>query len=142
MAVLSGLGDSQSRLSWLVERARRLPGLAPEDRVDANRVQGCQARVWLKAERAAGRWTFRVDSDAATLKALGSLLGELAGGSPDGAGRTELETLERLGLLRHLAPSRKATVLRIAETLGRIGAGVPGLAALSAPCGTAAGDAG
>lgn len=121
LETLRSLGDSQRRFSWLLERARGLPGLPAEDRVDANRIQGCQTRLWLKVEVVVGARRVSVDSDAVTLKALGGLLCELAasrsfggeGVSPGGL----MAVLARLGLLRHVAPSRRAALDRVAEKI-------------------------
>lgn len=120
MAALQALGDPQRRLAWLVERARHRPPFPAEHRTEANRIHGCQARVWLRRRRVGGLWSFELDSDAATLKALGGLLCELASGqSASEPPNLDLQSLGRLDILRNLAPSRRATVLRIADQICR-----------------------
>ena len=55
--------NSQERLTAVVDRARRLPPLPSELRIDANRVQGCISQVWLVPELRDGRGHFRCDAD-------------------------------------------------------------------------------
>lgn len=117
-AVLGLLTDPQARFSWLVDWARHQPSIPVQDRIDRHRVSGCQVRLWWIPELREGRCWFRTDSDAVSLKALTGFL------SQHYAGRTPLEViqgerapLERLGLLRHLADNRRATVLRVEDLI-------------------------
>jgi cysteine desulfuration protein SufE len=119
--------DPQSRLSLAVERARSRPALPPEDRRTEWLVPGCQVRLWLVPEFRGGRCRYRVDSDAMTLKALAGLLAEVYSGFPP----SEIlalpaDFLDELGLLRQLAESRRATVLRVADLIREHAAGCGG----------------
>ena len=118
LAPLRALRDPQSRLAWSVAQAQhRLP--LPDDlRLDQFRVEGCLVRIWLVPEFANGVCTFRTDSDAVSLKALSGLLCDYySGDSPEGIVRHPPEFLQQLGLLRHLAENRRATVVRIGEKI-------------------------
>lgn len=110
--------DPQSRLSLAVERARQRPPLPAELRRDEFLVPGCQVRLWLVPGFVDGRCRYATDSDAATLKALTGLLAEVYGGlTPDEVLACPPDFLEDLGLLRQLAESRRATVLRVAQLI-------------------------
>lgn len=118
LAALLPLRDPQARFAWAVEQARRRPPLAEELRVDANRVEGCQVRLWFVAEFVDGRCRFRTDSDAVTLKAITGLLCDLGSAStPTEIVAHDFAFLEQLGLLRQLAENRRATVLRVADQI-------------------------
>jgi len=105
-------------LSWLVDWARRQPALAPELRRDEYRVPGCQVRLWWIAESRGGRCWFCSDSDAVSLRALtGFLAHHYSGKTPEEILKGSPAPLERLGLLRHLADNRRATVLRVEAQL-------------------------
>ncbi len=113
-ARLRALSDPQARFGCLVDQARSRPPLPDSRRLDAYRVPGCQVRLWLVPEFDQGRCRFACDSDAITLRALVGLLCELADGLPPAeAARLDAGFLEELGLLRQLAESRRATILRV-----------------------------
>lgn len=118
VAELQRLRDPQARFAWAVERARRRPHLPDDLRRDEYRVEGCQVRLWFVPEYREGRCGFLTDSDAATLRAMSGLLCDLAhGASPAELVSWQPDFLERLGLLRQLADSRRATVGRIGEKI-------------------------
>ena len=116
VAALSALRDPQARLSWLVEWARHQPSLPAELRLDRHRVEGCQVRVWWIAELRDGHCEFQTDSDAVTLKALAGFLAQYySGRRPSEIVAGPRSPLERLGLYRQLAESRRATLQRIED---------------------------
>ncbi len=116
------LRDPQARFAWTVEQARRRPPLPDALRTDVYRVEGCQVRLWWIPEWRDGRGWFQTDSDALTLRAMSGLLCDLASGATAEELRSwQPEFLERLGLLRQLAESRRATVWRVAEKIRTFG---------------------
>ena len=117
-AALAAIRDPQARLAWAVEQARRRPHLPDPLRCDAHRVQGCQVRLWLVQEFREGRCWFQTDSDAVTLRALVGKLCQLANGATPGElAAFDADVLQQAGLLRQLAESRRATVLRVADQM-------------------------
>ena len=62
------------RYQYLIDLGRRLPGLAPSERVEKNRIRGCQSQVWMVAERKGDRLHFRAVSDAAIVSGLIAIL--------------------------------------------------------------------
>ena len=118
IAALTRIRDPQSRFAWLVERARERPLLPDALRTDAHRVEGCLVRIWFVPEIQDGRCVFQTDSDAVTLRALAGLWCALASGAtPAELSRWQPDFFERLGLMRQLAESRRATVLRIGDQI-------------------------
>ena len=113
-AMLTRLRDPQSRFAWLVERMRERPHLPDEFRVDANRVSGCQVRLWFVPELREGRCWFRTDSDAVTLRAvIGFWCDVASGATPAELREWHPHFFERLGVMRQMAENRQATVLRV-----------------------------
>ena len=110
--------DWEDRYRYLMDLGRELPPLAPEEMVEANRVSGCQSRVWLLPRVEEGRLFFRAGSDAAFVQGLlALLLRVLNGRSPAEILGTEADFLTRLGLGEHLSLSRRNGVMAV---LGRI----------------------
>jgi cysteine desulfuration protein SufE len=115
---LRALRDPQARFGFLVERARTQPPLPDTLRLDVHRVAGCQVRLWLVPEFEDGCCRFCCDSDAVTLRAFVGALCELTDALPPAEVlRLDAAFLEELGLLRQLAESRRATILRVAEQI-------------------------
>lgn len=99
--------DWQDRYEHLIELGKDLPLIAPENKVDANLVRGCQSRVWLNAEQQNDSIHFTADSDAMITKGIVALLvrvyndrspQEILGGST--------EFIDKIGLREHLSPNR------------------------------------
>jgi cysteine desulfuration protein SufE len=118
LAPLLQISDLQARLARLVEEARRRPPLPPALRSEANRVEGCLVRVWFVAEFREGQCHFQCDSDAVSLKAVGSLLCELySGHTPAEILAAPKGVLEQLHILHQLAENRQRTIARIEEKI-------------------------
>ncbi|MGE6244332.1 SufE family protein [Ectopseudomonas guguanensis] len=98
----------EQRARLLMQWGERLVPLSDAERIDENRVHGCESLVWLVAERRDGRLHFRARSDARLLRGLLAVLLVRVEGLP----RAELVSVdlvdwfEQLGLQRQLSPSR------------------------------------
>lgn len=69
------LGEWDERLKHVMDLGAALPPLREEDRVDANKVRGCAAQVWLATRTLPdGRLAFSADSDSAISKGNVALL--------------------------------------------------------------------
>ena len=110
--------DWEDRYRYLMELGRELKPLAPEEMVEANRVSGCQSRVWLVAGMDAGRLRLRAASDAAFVQGILALLLRVYDGrTAEEVLATGPDFLNRLGLGEALSMSRRngamAVVARI-----------------------------
>ena len=102
------LGDWEGRIEYVIDLGKRLDPLTEADRIEANKVPGCAAQVWLASEAKSGRLWFRADSDSALSKGNVALLLKLY------SGRTPREilgfdaraALDRLGLPQALTRQR------------------------------------
>ncbi|MCX2896884.1 SufE family protein [Pseudomonas mandelii] len=98
----------EQRARLLMQWGDRLPALNDEDKVDANRVHGCESQVWLVGALQDGHWQFTASSDARLIRGLVALL--LA--RVNGLSASELKQVDlpdwfnQLGLSRQLSPSR------------------------------------
>lgn len=104
------LGDWEERFGYLIDLGKKLPELAEQDRVEANRVHGCQASVWLKADLGEeGRLQIRAVSDAHLVNGLIAVMLSLFDGTlPEQARATDAKAVvEGLGLDQHLSPTRR-----------------------------------
>lgn len=127
---LSHLRDSQERLTWLVEEARKRPMLDVSLRTDANRVEGCMARLWLTGEFRNGKCYYQSESDSLIVKAVAGLLCEFySGHTPAEILGHPPDFLVKLGITQHLTPNRRNGLSRVWERIRSFAASQPMVAA-------------
>jgi len=105
------LDDWEERYRYIIELGRKLSGLDPEAKIEANRVQGCTSQVWLTCSvnpEKPARLNFEADSDAHIVRGLiGIVLALYSGKQVDEIVELDARPLfEKLGLQSHLTPSR------------------------------------
>jgi cysteine desulfuration protein SufE len=98
----------EQRARLLMQWGDRLPPLSDVDKVDANRVHGCESQVWLLGSLSDGHWQFAASSDARLIRGLVALLlARVNGLSADELQQVDLpDWFNQLGLSRQLSPSR------------------------------------
>ncbi|MCE1114109.1 MULTISPECIES: SufE family protein [Pseudomonas] len=98
----------EQRARLLMQWGGRLQPLDDSEKIEANRVHGCESLVWLVAAQDNGQWRFKAGSDARLLRGLLALLLVRV----QGLNSAELSALAlgewftQLGLERQLSPSR------------------------------------
>lgn len=101
--------DWRERIEYVLDLGKHL-GPFPEDhRVDGNKVKGCQSQVWMVADQDEARGTLRIqaDSDAFIVKGLIALLLRLYDDRrPADILANPPDVFDRVGLGKHLSPSR------------------------------------
>jgi cysteine desulfuration protein SufE len=127
IAKLSVIEDPQERLSWLVDRARKLPPLDESEKTEANRVQGCVSRVWIVNRVEDGICHYRIDADSTLVKGLAWVLCELCNDSPaPEVANFEPSVLQALHLSDHLSPTRRNGLENVQRTLREFAANAAG----------------
>jgi cysteine desulfuration protein SufE len=108
---LEFLDDWEERFQYIIDLGKKLPPMPPDEQVEANRVYGCQATVWMKEHISAHPVLIDINaiSDAHIVNGLiAILLACYSGKSPaeilafDAAG-----FFKKLGLEEHLSPTRR-----------------------------------
>ncbi|MEM7120613.1 MAG: SufE family protein [Pseudomonadota bacterium] len=101
------LEDWTERYQYLIELGRRLPPFPEAKQIEANRLYGCQAGVWLIADYRNGKLYFEATSDAAIVAGLIALLLQVySGREPDQILATSPAFIDEIGLAEHLSPHR------------------------------------
>ena len=99
--------DWMDRYQYLIDMGRKLPEFPEADRIDANKIRGCQSQVWFVAEQEDGRLNFRAISDAAIVSGLIALLLRIySGRKPQDILDTPPDFVAALDLEQHLSPTR------------------------------------
>ncbi|MDF2180892.1 SufS family cysteine desulfurase [Neptuniibacter sp. CAU 1671] len=101
--------DWNNRYRLLLLAGKALPGLPESDKIDQNRVLGCESHTWLVQRSGSSEaLQFQADSEAKIIRGLIALLQERFNGqSAQSIIDTDIDTLfHSLGLEQHLSPSR------------------------------------
>lgn len=106
--------DWTDRYQYLIELGRRLPSFPEAARIEANRLSGCQAGVWLICEYRDGLLHFKATSDAAFVAGLIALLLKVySGRSPKEILEISPTCVDEIGLASHLSPNRANGLARM-----------------------------
>ncbi len=102
------LGDWEGRIEYVIDLGKDLEPLPEADRIEANKVPGCAAQVWLAVRREGERLHFMADSDSALSKGNIALLLRLYSNRTPAEilGFDARSALDRLGLPSALTRQR------------------------------------
>jgi len=115
---LSALKGGQDRLALLVERAKKFPPFATEQRVPGNLLPGCLAKLWFVPEFREGKCYFTCDSESLVVKAIAGLLCEFySDESPQDILAHDPSFLAPLGITQHLTPNRRNALAKVWERI-------------------------
>ena len=99
--------DWMDRYQYLIDLGRRLPDFPDADRIDSNKIRGCQSQVWFVADKRDGKLEFRAISDAAIVSGLIAVLLRIYSGKrPREILDTPADFISALNLEAHLSPTR------------------------------------
>ena len=102
------LEDWEEKYSLLIQMGKNLGELDPEIKIDKNKISGCQSQVWMHAAIDDGKMKIFGDSDAMIVKGLISMLIRVySNQSPEDILSSPPEFLTKIGIDRHLSPTRK-----------------------------------
>ena len=72
--------DPREKYVYLVDIAKKSPGINPTDQNDENKVYGCTSQAWIICEELYKAYNFHTDSDAMIVKGLLFILQRLFNG--------------------------------------------------------------
>ncbi|HCP30917.1 MULTISPECIES: SufE family protein [Pseudomonas] len=115
----------EQRARLLMQWGDRLEPLTEAEKTEANRVHGCESRVWLVADAVDGHWRFKASSDARLLRGLLALLLVRVQGL-SGEALLALDVQDwfgQLGLERQLSPSRSNGLHAVVQRMAVLASG-------------------
>ena len=116
--------DWMDRYQYLIDLGRRLPEFPEAERVDANKIRGCQSQVWFVAREKDGRLEFRAISDAAIVSGLIAVLLRIySGKKPQEILDTPPDFVKALQLEAHLSPTRSNGLASMLKAIRDFAAG-------------------
>ena len=97
----------EARYQKLIQMGKALPPLSSCQKIEKNKVKGCQSQVWLWAYFKEGQVYFEADSDATLVKGIIALLISVYHKStPEEILTTKQNFIDEIGLRQHLSMSR------------------------------------
>jgi len=104
--------DWLDKYDYLIGLSNDLPLIKPEFRNNEYLINGCQSKVWLRADFENNKILFTADSDAIITKGIVALLIRiLSNRSPEEIMETDLFFIDRIGLRENLSPTRSNGLL-------------------------------
>ena len=110
--------DHLERLTYVIDRAKDLPGLEDAYKIDTFLIKGCVSQLWIFPSFSDGKCNFQADSEASITKGTASLLCELySGETPEDVIRLEPDFLAEVGITQHLSPNRRNGLTGVREKI-------------------------
>ena len=114
----SGFDDWMDKYQLLIDLGNEQEPLDEKYKTESNLIDGCQSRVWLKAEYHDGIIDFTAESDALIVKGIVALLIRvLSGHTPQEIIDAELYFIDQIGLKEHLSPTRSNGLLAMVKQM-------------------------
>jgi|TARA_B100000767_G_C19729537_1_gene520990 cysteine desulfuration protein SufE len=110
--------DWMDKYEMIIDLGKEIRGIAEEQRKDEQLIEGCQSRVWLKADIDNSRMAFSADSDAIITKGIIALLINVFNGEkPETIVKEDLYFINQIGLQEHLSPTRANGLLEMVKRM-------------------------
>lgn len=119
--LLQACQSKEETFKALVTLSKTLPRLSAEEKIEDNKIKGCESAVWLIIEESHGTRHFKADSDAKLMRGvLVAILSLVEGKSITEVQAMDLKAeLAELNLASYLTSSRSNGVLAICSQLQR-----------------------
>ncbi len=99
--------DWMEKYQYIIDLGKELDHLDEKDKIDENKLQGCQSQVWIIHKFTDGNIIFKAESDAAIVSGLVALvLSVYSGKTPQEISETSPDFIAQIGLDKHLSPTR------------------------------------
>ncbi len=122
----------RDKIEYVIDLGRHLPPMPDAEKIEANKVRGCQSQVWMAADLdpATGLLRIRADSDAFIVKGLIAILLRLyADRTPQDILDSPPKVFDEVGLGKHLTPGRSNGLWSMIARIRQLAEGYAGAVA-------------
>ena len=110
--------DWLDKYDYLIDLSNDLPLIKSEYKTNEYLINGCQSKVWLRADFDRDKILFTADSDAVITKGIISLLIRvLSDRDPKDIVNADLYFIDRIGLRENLSPTRSNGLLAMIKKM-------------------------
>lgn len=100
------------RYQLIIDYGKAMKPMPAADKIDRNKIDGCQSTVWFTAKMVDGKVIYQGDSDAILVKGIVAMLVEvLSGHTPKEIVDADLYFIDDIQLREHLSPTRNNGVV-------------------------------
>ena len=108
--------DWLDKYNYLIELSSDLPIMDPRYKTSEYLINGCQSKVWLKAELKGEKIHYHTDSDSLITKGMLALLLRILDNQyPEDIVNADLYFIDKIGLNSNLSPSRVNGLIAIVK---------------------------
>lgn len=121
-----GFLEGLEKMEYLVDMAKKSPGLLLSEKTDNNRIYGCMSETWVIVEKKQDAIFIKADSEAQIVKGMLYLLGESINGHSinEILALDEQNVLDQLGLGGSITNRRMngfaSAILKIKEDIHKL----------------------
>jgi cysteine desulfuration protein SufE len=106
------------KYEYIIELGKKLPPFNDQYKTNDFKIKGCQSSVWLISKFENGNVIFEADSDSVIVKGLVSLLIKvLSNQTPKTIIEANLDFMNQIGLMQHLAQTRSNGLLAMVKQM-------------------------
>lgn len=110
--------DWMQKYEHLIDLGKSMPMIDEKYKTDDKLIKGCQSRVWMRSELKDGKVVYTADSDAIITKGMVALMIRvLSNQTPDEIIDAKLDFVEKIGLTKHLSPTRSNGLLSMIKQM-------------------------
>lgn len=110
--------DWMDKYNFLIDQSKELKMIDPKFRTNEYIIEGCQSKVWLRADFEEGIVKFSADSDAIITKGIVALLIRiLSDRTPEEIINADLNFIDKTGLRQNLSPTRSNGLLSMIKQM-------------------------
>src|SRR3990167_4195050 len=104
--------DWMQRYEHLIDLGKSMPMIEEKYKTEDKLIKGCQSQVWMHSELKDGKVVYTADSDAIITKGMVALMIRVSSNhTPDEIVNSKLDFIEKIGLTKHLSPTRSNGLL-------------------------------
>lgn len=108
VTAFNAVGDSLLQYDMLIAMYSTLPRLLPEEKMDANLIQGCTSKVWLVCGYEDSRVRLRMESEALIVGGIAGVIVQLLDNrTPEEILAAEVDFIQRTSLAQDLSTDRR-----------------------------------
>ena len=110
--------DWMQRYEHLIDLGKSMPMIEERYKTEDKLIKGCQSQVWMHSELKDGKIFYTADSDAIITKGMVALMIRvLSNHTPDEIVNSKLDFIEKIGLTKHLSPTRSNGLLSMIKQM-------------------------
>ena len=110
--------DWMDKYNYLIDLSKDLPIIDPKYKTNEYVINGCQSKVWLRADIEGDKIVYFADSDAIITKGIIALLIRvMSNRKPEDVMNADLYFIDAIGLRQNLSPTRSNGLLSMVKQM-------------------------